>query len=408
MSKERFGLNKPRLWIVSELFYPEQSSTAAILTEIAESMSLTRDVHVLCGPKGYESVNYTKSDDHLPGITIHRINIFNFNKNIFWKRIVRMIGISMALCLCFLFKARKRENVLIVTNPALLLIFFTWIARLKKSNLSILVHDIFPENSIAAGIISKKTSILYRFLLKIFNRSYRRANRLIAIGSDMAEVLEKKIRKKNKKTVEIIVIPNWSDIDKIKPIPKDDTHLKRWGVENKFVFLFAGNMGRVQGLNKLSEIIDKVKNPLVYFIFLGEGAYKERLKELTKDNLNVMIGESFSRDQQEVFLNSCQVALISLSPNMYGLGVPSKFYNILAAAKPILYIGESGSEIDRYILKYNIGWSFSDYDDELVQFFNNVDERYFDIAFQLGVNARICAENIFSKKKIMKQFDTVL
>ena len=43
---------------------------------------------------------------------------------------------------------------------------------------------------------------------------------------------------------------------------------------------------------------------------------------------------------------------------MYGLGVPSKAYNILASGKPILFIGPKDSEIYRLVKKNKLGWAF--------------------------------------------------
>ena len=63
-----------------------------------------------------------------------------------------------------------------------------------------------------------------------------------------------------------------------------------------------------------------------------------------------------SRSNQNDFLNACDIGIVTLADGMYGLGVPSKSYNIMATGKPILYIGESDSEIALCIKRYNIGW----------------------------------------------------
>ena len=44
---------------------------------------------------------------------------------------------------------------------------------------------------------------------------------------------------------------------------------------------------------------------------------------------------------------------------MYGLGVPSKFYNIISSGRPVLYVGDKGSEIYEIIKEFDIGWAFS-------------------------------------------------
>jgi colanic acid biosynthesis glycosyl transferase WcaI len=42
---------------------------------------------------------------------------------------------------------------------------------------------------------------------------------------------------------------------------------------------------------------------------------------------------------------------------MYGLAVPSRLYNLLAAGKPILAITENGSEPARVIEEERVGWT---------------------------------------------------
>lgn len=71
----------------------------------------------------------------------------------------------------------------------------------------------------------------------------------------------------------------------------------------------------------------------------AENTIKEKVLEYGMENQVSFHGTYFRSEQQKV-LNSCDIALVRLVEGMYGLGVPSKTYNILAAGKPILYIGE--------------------------------------------------------------------
>ena len=66
---------------------------------------------------------------------------------------------------------------------------------LKKLKLYILVHDVFPENTIPTGIIKSESSFLYKLISSIFNRAYSNTDNLIVLGRDMKEVVENKIRK---------------------------------------------------------------------------------------------------------------------------------------------------------------------------------------------------------------------
>jgi hypothetical protein len=92
---------------------------------------------------------------------------------------------------------------------------------------------------------------------------------------------------------------------------------------------------------------------------------------------------------------------------MFGLGVPSKTYNLLSAGKPILYIGEPGTEISKLVLENGIGWSLDIRDKiSLTEFFCNLNDITNDILEAMGRKARLLAENDYNESKILKLFQS--
>src|SRR4051812_1720521 len=49
LMSDELGAKNRRLWVVTELYYPEETSTGYYLTRIAEGLAEDRDVKVLCG-----------------------------------------------------------------------------------------------------------------------------------------------------------------------------------------------------------------------------------------------------------------------------------------------------------------------------------------------------------------------
>ena len=86
--------------------------------------------------------------------------------------------------------------------------------------------------------------------------------------------------------------------------------------------------------------------------------------EFIKKNpfLDVELHPPISFKDNNVGLNACDIAMVSLAPGMSGLAVPSKAYFSLAADKPIFVIGDPDAELD-LLLKENegIGWYCSSY-----------------------------------------------
>src|SRR5690606_36925643 len=46
-ARSRSAMNRERLWVISELFYPEQTSTGYFLTKIATGLAARWDVHAV-------------------------------------------------------------------------------------------------------------------------------------------------------------------------------------------------------------------------------------------------------------------------------------------------------------------------------------------------------------------------
>ncbi len=394
------------LWIATELFYPEETSTSFILTNIANKLSGKYNVKVVCGEPVYDKNTKSESFFLEENVFVHRIKGFAGNKNSLFSRSFRFIFLSISIFFYLFKNVKKGEKVFIVTNPAPLILLMLILKKLKNVELIVLVHDVFPENTIPAGIIKSENSILYKTLRNVFDKAYSQADRLIVLGRDMKIKVEDKIKKSRVKPV-IKIIENWGDTENIRPLSKDQVFEAGSPLKDKIVFQYAGNIGRVQGLIELLEIIEKVTNNKLAFYFVGEGAVKQKMIDYveTKNIKNVYFGDSYSREEQVTVLNKADIAFVSLAEGMFGLGVPSKTYNILSAGKPVLYLGERNSEIDLLVREKNIGYSFQQHQkDELLHFFNSFDDHsVFDLSIKKE-NARNAAEQEFSEEIILNKF----
>ncbi len=393
-----------KLWVASELFFPEETSTSYILTKIANRLSSKYFVKVVCGTPIYDRQRNGPSFQLDSKVDIYRIKGVLGDKNSLVSRSLRFFFLSFAIFFFLLKNTQKGEKVLIVTNPAPLIVFMAVLKKIRHVNLTILVHDVFPENTIPAGVFKSEKSFLYQILKKIFDYAYSTADEIIVLGRDMQKILQEKISG-SKKHPNIRIIENWGEIHNIYPVSKEKVFDYHSPMKNKIVFQYAGNIGRVQGLLELLEVIRKVKNDKIAFYFVGEGAIKAKMQEIVALNKisNVFFGPAYSREEQQNVLNKSDIAIVSLAYGMFGLGVPSKTYNILAAGKPILYIGEKDTEIDLLVREKNIGYSVPS-SESLVRFFNKFDEDCIPDLMIKKYNARKVVEESFSEEIILKKF----
>ena len=253
-----------RIVIVSELFYPDGTSTAHILTKIADHLCKEHEILVLAGPKSYSFDDVSGISDTEKSYPIKRVTIGEYDKNRILSRTLKLIVTSFKLG-CLLWKnVENDDEVLIVTNPAPFIIIASVIKKIRGFKFNILVHDVFPENAIAAGVLHSTNNILYKFFKYIFVKAYSSANNIIVIGRDMKEIFVEKFKKVKKKP-SIKIIENWAD-----PLPENCEIIKR--DDNLIKILYAGNIGRCQGLEQFIKVFEKASSPYLQLEIRGGGA----------------------------------------------------------------------------------------------------------------------------------------
>lgn len=328
------------LWIVTELFPPDETSTSYILGQIANAMAKKYQVKIICGPEIYDKRKKLDENNHFcldKSIEVFRANGADLDKNTTKGKALSFLLMSKRMISLVKQHVRKDDKVLMVTNPAPLVVLMS---RLKKKvgfELNILVHDVFPENTKPAGLKLP----LYGMIKHVFDKAYSRADQLIALGRDMKDVLEKKVLNSSENIPKITIIENWADINDIKSQSMP---------QGKIVLEYAGNIGRVQGLDK---VIEQLPESVDFHIY-GTGSMEETLKKM--NHPRVFFHGPYFRSQQNEVLAACHIALVTLQEGMYGLGVPSKTYNILASGRPILFFGPKNSEIDLLVREKRIGY----------------------------------------------------
>lgn len=358
---------KKRLWVVTELYFPEETSTGYYLTRIAEGLAEKFDVKVICGQPNYSSRG-TRAPKHEVRNSVEIFRVFGttFDKNIISFRLLNMLTLNVStLCksmLCY----RPGDRVLVVTTPPMMPFAAAFAALCRGAAYTLLIHDNYPEILIA--VKKAKESSWFSRLLNFFNRSlYKYASKIIVVGRDMRELVTSKTGGFD---VPIVVIPNWAELETVSPQPRSkNTLLAELGLLDKFVFLYAGNMGYPNDLETIISCAEKLKHTeQIHFIFLGSGVKESWLRKIVaeKDLTNVTILKPQPRSEQIVFLNACDVALVSLVKKMSGVSMPSRTYNILAAGKPILALTDEDSELARVIGEEQVGWAVPPDDVELL------------------------------------------
>lgn len=277
-----------------------------------------------------------------------------FNKNKLLFRLLGQLCQIAGFCWHILRHVKKHDVLLSGTNPALLLMVLPLLKSIKGFKWGLLVHDVFPENLVPAGVI-KTSSPVYPVVSRLFSAIYNSADQLIVIGRDMKDLVCQKVKDVEK----VVFVPNWADETEVFPMPRHTApFIKDLGWQNKVVFQFFGNIGRLQGIENILESIALVEDDRAAFIFIGDGALVSKVNDFVSRNPGrsvAYVGSLPLRDKNQG-LAACDVALITLEEGMLGLGVPSKAYFSLAAGKPLLAVMDDNAEISRVVRETGVGW----------------------------------------------------
>ncbi|MDQ3323108.1 MAG: glycosyltransferase family 4 protein [Acidobacteriota bacterium] len=366
--------DKKTLWVITELYYPENNQTGYYMTGIAEGLADDFDVKVICGQPNYAARGTLAPKKEIyKNVEIRRVWGTTLDKNVLLYRLINMATLGMSIFLKTLTGIKKNDAVLVVSAPPTLPFITAGAALIRRSKYTLIIQDKYPETLTAVGKI-KENSNFVKVLDWLNRRLYGNAEKIIVVGRDMRELIEAQLNQteqtsqtkntknngKSDKKIPIDVIQNWASLEEIKPLPRSENKLLReLNLIDKFVFLYAGNMGYPQDIESIVACAEKLKaDKRFHFLFIGSGVKRRWLLEKAETGKleNVTILPPRPRSEQNLFLNACDVGFVSLVKKMRGVAMPSRTYNLMAAAKPILALTEKNSEVARVLEEHNVGW----------------------------------------------------
>jgi colanic acid biosynthesis glycosyl transferase WcaI len=399
-----------RIWVLTELYYPEHTSTAYFLTEIAQSLAKKYDVSVLTGNAMYEQQGKTLRDrEVVEQVDILRCQGTSFNKNYLLGRLLNGCSRSLSIFWQSLWHCSSSDVILVVTNPPLLPVMALLLKWLKGCRFVLLVHDVYPEVLVASGL-TQRHSLLYRTIYAVNSIVCRNSSHIITLGRDMSQLIQAKLPKHHHHP--ITCIPNWAEVESIHPIAKTSSALlQQLNLTDKFVVLYAGNMGRTHDLEILAEAAQTlaIESSQIHFLFIGAGAKKQWLEQYCQDHqlTNITVLPYLPHAEKNTAINSCDLSVISFLPGMAGVSVPSRMYNQMAAGKPLLAIADDWSELAQVIQEENIGWVTSSGNSEaLVEILRQAD-RHREIGQVMGAKAAAITNQKYTLKQASQAYEAV-
>ena len=344
--------DKKNLLIYAHYYYPDVASTGQILTELAEGLKESFHTTVICTVPSYTgkvSQYYRKHKyyyENINGVDVLRIRVPEFRKNFAPSRIVNIVSYFFS-AVAATFRVERQDYVFTISQPPVLGGLLGVIGKhLKKAKLIYNIQDFNPEQVKAVEFTGNR--LILNAMMLMDKHSCKAANKVIVVGRDMVDTLRNRF---GKKMVPYAYINNWIDEKEIYPLPEGNAGVqkfrKRYGLENRFVMMYSGNIGLYYDLPNLLKLIAQFQQEKeVVFAFIGEGSVLEELKEYQqKHQLENVVFIPYQEKKDLIYsLNAGDVHFVMNAKGIKGVSVPSKLYGVMAAGKPVLGILEEGAE----------------------------------------------------------------
>ncbi len=339
-----------RLLVVNRFFHPDTSATSQLLTDLLDALD-TRGfaITVLTGRHGYLNTGAVlPARAWRAGIEVRRLRDTGCGRFSLPGRALDCASFMASAFLALLVRARPGDVILAKTDPPLISVPAWLAARLTGARLVNWCQDLFPENAAAMGLRLARGP-LGAALRALRNVSLRGAEMNVVLSQAMAARLAAGGVPRSRLTV----IPNWADGERIRPLaPRDNPLRAAWGLGDRFVVGYSGNLGCAHPVEPMLELIALLADePGLAFLFIGAGSgYRPLRAALAARCLENVVFRPY-QDQALLpqSLTVPDVHLVTLRPQWEGLVVPSKLYGVLAAGRPVVFIGDPEGDVARLI-----------------------------------------------------------
>jgi len=359
--------SRARIIVISQFFGPDQSAVGQFLADFANGASEAgHDVRVICGAEDYASEDVaarsgaqrenSESAAEMPSdrgsIQVARVRTATFSQSKLKKLLSYATFYAGAVWRAL--RISKPDVVLTLTAPPGLAWIGWLVQQIRGCRHVAWEMDLYPDIAIALDIpVARWTSTMLDF-------PRRRADVVIAPGDCMKLRLSQHRIPENR----IVVVENWADGRTIFPLP--------FPAPRPLRILYSGNLGLAHDVATIRAVMAQLANHSDFqFVFAGGGLARRELIEFCHERgIEHASFPGYARLQDlGANLAECHVGLVTQKLSTLGAVVPSKIYGLMAAGRPVLFIGPPEATPALLIRQFECGWHFDCGDDAGVSAF---------------------------------------
>ena len=400
-----------RLSILSIQYAPEFTSNAIVITGLAKQLAARgHDVTVLAGtphyqlprvPPGYAWRLFRRQT--CDGVKVIRCWAFPKSQG----KIAKLLNYASftLTSLAAGFFTRRPQAILIVSPPFWLAFnAFLWRA-LWRCPVVYNAQDLFPEAYLASQEV--RPGPMTRLMSGLMDRIYRGADRITVITPSFA----KAITERGIDRAKLVTIPNFVDTAAVKPLSRSNSFREEQNLGEKFVVLYAGNIGYTHGAELLVEaasILAEVPNLL--FLVIGGGSKQGDVESLarTKGLANIRFLPTQPSAVLPEMLAAADVFVMTSKAGVGGTSFPGRIYNFLLAARPVVASFDEDSDLAEVLRRAEAGIVTAP--GKVEDFCHALTTLYHDAALRerLGRNGVEFMKNHYSPPAVVEQYEVLL
>ena len=350
------------LLVLCPHFAPDVAPTGEVMSAIAYALAdRGHRLHVVTALPWYRDHKVEEGWGGRPWRTettdwgwITRLHPFPTDKTNIPARAVAFGGFT-AMSVVAAAATRMRPDAVMVMSPPLPLGVAGWLAAgVRRAPFVFNIQDVFPDVAVELGAITNPKVIAAASALEKF--LYRRADAVTVLSEDLRDNVGGKLGAHRPERVH--VIPNFVDTVRIAPSDRMNSYREQYGLGDRTVVLYAGNVGMSQSLDLLVEAARRFRDrDDVVFVVNGGGSSKDALVESAAGLDNLRFVEMQPRERLPEVLAAGDLHVVPLKRGLARSSVPSKLYSILAAGRPVLASVDAGTEVATTIERASAGVS---------------------------------------------------
>lgn len=297
-------------------------------------------------------------------------------------------------------------DVILAPSPPLTIGLSAWLLGIARRVPVIYnVQEIYPDVLVSLGLLRNRRAIQALEALERF--VYARA-RVVTV---ISEWFRRRLLAKGVPAAKLHLIPNFVDTEFMQPGPHHNPFSVTQGLDDKFVVLYAGNIGLTQGFETILDAARQLTHlTALRFVLVGDGTRREWLEEqlATQPLPNVQVLPYQPRSLVPQLYATSNLCLVPLKRGTAQDTFPSKIYTIMAAGRPVVASADGDSELAWVVQEARCGWHVPPDDSHTLA--SAIEQAYQqrDTLSQMGAEGRAYVVAHHSRHAIARQYDALL